>query len=189
MPRDSRAEIRSLRHVRRVAQDQVELLLDTFGPVADGELRARLEAEPAGVGRGIGKRLPRDVYADSRGIGPEIQRCQQQRSRPRSEVKDALRAFDPFEMLKGGGDQHFAVRTWDKHAGTDVKLNVPKGAAAGDVGDRLAQLAPLDHLEEAIGRVALAIWAYEELARGTNGFRRVLGAVMLVVIVRQLADR
>lgn len=41
----------------------------------------------------------------------------------------------------------------------------------------------------AIGRVALAIWAYEELARGTNGFRRVLGAVMLVVIVRQLADR
>lgn len=41
----------------------------------------------------------------------------------------------------------------------------------------------------ALGRVALVIWAYEELARGTNAFRRVLGAVMLVVIVRQLALR
>ncbi|WP_302182639.1 hypothetical protein [Paraconexibacter antarcticus] len=40
-----------------------------------------------------------------------------------------------------------------------------------------------------MSRVALAIWAYEELARGTNAFRRVLGAVVLVLVAKGLADR
>jgi hypothetical protein len=31
--------------------------------------------------------------------------------------------------------------------------------------------------------VALTVWAYEEAARGVNAFRRVLGAVALVLIV------
>jgi hypothetical protein len=40
----------------------------------------------------------------------------------------------------------------------------------------------------AVSRVALAIWAYEELAHGVNAFRRVLGAVMLVLVASGLAD-
>jgi hypothetical protein len=35
--------------------------------------------------------------------------------------------------------------------------------------------------------VALSIWAYEELARGVNWFRRLLGAAVLVYIVVHLA--
>jgi hypothetical protein len=35
--------------------------------------------------------------------------------------------------------------------------------------------------------VALSIWAYEELARGVNWFRRLLGAAVLVYIVVRLA--
>ena len=42
---------------------------------------------------------------------------------------------------------------------------------------------------DAIAVVALAAWAYEELADGTNWFRRSLGAVALVFIVAGLADR
>ena len=40
----------------------------------------------------------------------------------------------------------------------------------------------------ALSRVALTIWAYEELARGTNWFRRCLGAGVLVSIVVSLAS-
>ena len=35
--------------------------------------------------------------------------------------------------------------------------------------------------------IALSIWAYEELARGVNWFRRLLGAAILVYIVVRLA--
>lgn len=40
---------------------------------------------------------------------------------------------------------------------------------------------------DAVGRVALAIWAWEELAHGDNAFRRVLGAGGLAVVVVGLA--
>lgn len=39
----------------------------------------------------------------------------------------------------------------------------------------------------AIFYVALTAWAYEELARGVNGFRRALGAVALALIVIAIA--
>jgi hypothetical protein len=35
--------------------------------------------------------------------------------------------------------------------------------------------------------VALTVWAYEEVTRGVNGFRRGLGAVALVLIVVAVA--
>jgi hypothetical protein len=41
----------------------------------------------------------------------------------------------------------------------------------------------------AISRLALAVWAYEELVRGDNAFRRVLGLVVLVLITRGLVGR
>lgn len=40
---------------------------------------------------------------------------------------------------------------------------------------------------DAIGRVALAVWAWEELAHGDNAFRRVLGAGGLAYVVVGLA--
>jgi hypothetical protein len=39
----------------------------------------------------------------------------------------------------------------------------------------------------AVFYVALTVWAYEEAARGVNGFRRALGAVALVLIVIAVA--
>jgi hypothetical protein len=39
----------------------------------------------------------------------------------------------------------------------------------------------------AVFLLALAIWAYEELARGTNWLRRLLGAAVLVSLVVQVA--
>ena len=38
------------------------------------------------------------------------------------------------------------IRARHEHSGTDMKVDVPEGAAAGDVGDRLALATPLDHL-------------------------------------------
>jgi hypothetical protein len=42
-------------------------------------------------------------------------------------------------------------------------------------------------IARAVFYVALIIWAYEEAARGVNGFRRALGAVALLLIVVDLA--
>jgi hypothetical protein len=44
-------------------------------------------------------------------------------------------------------------------------------------------------IADAIAVVALSAWAYEELADGTNWFRRCLGAGALVVVVAGLAGR
>lgn len=41
---------------------------------------------------------------------------------------------------------------------------------------------------DAVGRVALACWAYDELRYGVNAFRRVLGATALVLIAVGLAN-
>jgi hypothetical protein len=40
----------------------------------------------------------------------------------------------------------------------------------------------------AAGYLAMTIWAYEELARGTNWFRRLLGLVFVVILVERVAD-
>jgi hypothetical protein len=39
-----------------------------------------------------------------------------------------------------------------------------------------------------VGYLAMTIWAYEELARGTNWFRRLLGLVFVVILVERVAD-
>jgi hypothetical protein len=36
--------------------------------------------------------------------------------------------------------------------------------------------------------LAMTIWAYEELARGTNWFRRLLGVTFMVILVVRVAD-
>ncbi len=45
----------------------------------------------------------------------------------------------------------------------------------------------INDLARAVFYVALTVWAYEELAKGVNGFRRSLGAVALVLIVIAIA--
>ncbi len=40
----------------------------------------------------------------------------------------------------------------------------------------------------AVGYLAMTIWAYEELARGTNWFRRLLGLVFMLILVERVAD-
>jgi hypothetical protein len=41
----------------------------------------------------------------------------------------------------------------------------------------------------AVARIALAIWAYEEAARGVNWFRRCIGVAVLVATVIGLSHR
>jgi hypothetical protein len=45
----------------------------------------------------------------------------------------------------------------------------------------------VNDLARAVLYVALTVWAYEELAKGVNGFRRSLGAVALVLIMIAIA--
>jgi hypothetical protein len=45
------------------------------------------------------------------------------------------------------------------------------------------EASTVNDLARAVFYVALTVWAYEEAARGVNGFRRALGAVALVLIV------
>jgi hypothetical protein len=45
----------------------------------------------------------------------------------------------------------------------------------------------VNDVARAVLYVALTVWAYEEVARGVNGFRRGLGAVALVLIVVAVA--
>jgi len=45
----------------------------------------------------------------------------------------------------------------------------------------------VNDVARAVLYVALVIWAYEEAARGVNGFRKALGAVALVLIVFAVA--
>jgi hypothetical protein len=40
----------------------------------------------------------------------------------------------------------------------------------------------------AVAYLAMTIWAYEELARGTNWFRRLLGLAFVVILVERVAD-
>jgi hypothetical protein len=40
---------------------------------------------------------------------------------------------------------------------------------------------------QAVACVALGIWAYDELTRGANWFRRLLGATFLVIVVVRVA--
>jgi len=45
----------------------------------------------------------------------------------------------------------------------------------------------VNDVARAVSYVALTVWAYEEAARGVNGFRRALGAVALLLIVLAVA--
>ena len=49
------------------------------------------------------------------------------------------------------------------------------------------EASTVNDVAHAVLYVALTIWAYEEAARGVNGFRRALGAVALVLIVIAVA--
>jgi len=40
---------------------------------------------------------------------------------------------------------------------------------------------------QAVAYAAMAIWAYEEIARGSNWFRRLLGATFLVIVIVRVA--
>jgi hypothetical protein len=40
---------------------------------------------------------------------------------------------------------------------------------------------------QAVAYVAMAIWAYEELANGSNWFRHLLGAAFIVIVVARVA--
>ena len=70
-----------------------------------------------------------------------VESGKQQGSGPGPEIKDALRPGRSFEMLDGRSDQHFRIGPRDEHSRTDVQLDVPEGAPASDVGDRLTGLA------------------------------------------------
>lgn len=55
------------------------------------------------------------------------------------------------------------------------------------VGRLTNEGSTVNDLARAVFYVALTVWAYEELAKGVNGFRRSLGAVALVLIVIAIA--
>ena len=59
-------------------------------------------------------------------------------------------------------------------------------AMAAAAASRLAD-GRAEGYASAVFHVALSIWAYEEVANGTNAFRRVLGAAGLAFVVTSLA--
>ena len=66
--------------------------------------------------------------------------------------------------------------------------NPPLWAALGALLVALLTGAGAVHdVARAVFYVALAIWAYEEAARGVNGFRKTLGATALLLIVVAVA--
>ena len=97
----------------------------------------------------------REALADAARLRPHVERREQQRARAGAKVEDALGPLPVLEMLDRGGDQHLGIGTRDENAGTDVKVDVPEGAAAGDVGDRLALCAPIYHCPEPFRHVTV----------------------------------
>ena len=99
-------------------------------------------------------------------------------------------------MLDRRGDQHFAVGARHEHAGADVELDVPERAAAGDVGDRLARLAPLDHRPRsapapcgrAATRISLSRSMCSASAISSSASRRAVSLVLLE-LARGLGER
>lgn len=63
---------------------------------------------------------------------------------------------------------------WVALAGLLVALVVTDGSTVSDIA-------------RAVFYLAFTVWAYEELANGVNGFRRVLGAVGLLLVVALVA--
>jgi hypothetical protein len=59
------------------------------------------------------------------------------------------------------------------------------GVLAGQLGD-LIGAGPHPYLVS-VSYVAVAIWAYEELADGVNWFRRLLGLTFLIIVVIRVA--
>lgn len=60
--------------------------------------------------------------------------------------------------------------------------------AAALVGLFVDDGSPTADVARSVFYVALTIWAYEELVRGVNGFRKALGAGALVFIVVRIAE-
>lgn len=66
--------------------------------------------------------------------------------------------------------------------------NPPLWVALGALVVALVTAAGAVHdVAQAVLYVALTVWAYEEAARGVNGFRRALGSVALLLIVIAVA--
>jgi hypothetical protein len=65
--------------------------------------------------------------------------------------------------------------------------NPPLWVALGALLVALISGGTVHDVAQAIFYVAFTIWAYEEAARGVNGFRRALGAAALLLIVMAVA--
>ena len=136
--------------IRRIGEDQIERALHPLPPVADPELGAIRHAEAPGVGAGIIERLLRCVHPQSACFGPLIERGEQQRAWAGAEIEDR-RGCALVEMLDRGFDQRLAVGTRDEGARSDLQLDRPEGARAGDVGDGLVSQAALEERFEGLG--------------------------------------
>ena len=146
-------------------------LVDALGPIAEAKIGSVGQAEPLRIALGIGERrsdasMPSPIAlghsssaASSRVPGPV----------PRSRIR--RRPGGSREMLDRGGDQRFAVGPRDQRARPDLQVDRPKGAMAGDIGDRLALGPPLDEIEERVGRLALGIVEDQPVARRCPGRR------------------
>lgn len=74
-------------------------------------------------------------------------------------------------------------RGWPAHFPFAQFPNAPLLVALAAMVVRALAGGTASDAADAVARIALAVWAYEELARGANWFRRLLGAVVLVVVL------
>src|SRR5438270_3377179 len=148
------AELGALRDIGRVAKDEVEALRYAVGPISELELQPLLEAQAAGVGRGVGQSAARDVDAEPCRAWPHIERSEEQSTGPSAEIEDSAGSGHSLKMFDGGGNQDFRIRARNEHSRTDMQIDVPEGAAASDVCDRFALGSTADHLREALGNHA-----------------------------------
>src|SRR5438270_4813946 len=134
---NSRPKLDALGNIGRVAENEIELVRDAGGPVAQLELEPSLEAEAPRVGRRVGESASRNVNSDPGRLRPDVESGEQQRAGPDTEIEDSLWTIGAVEMLDRRSDENLRIGTRDQHSGTDVEVDVPESAAAGDVRDRL----------------------------------------------------
>jgi hypothetical protein len=98
---------------------------------------------------------------------------------PRARRPGAPRAWHAFQRLTTYGfPRRFQVVQFPN---APLILGFVLGIAA-----RYASGSPHDYLQSA-AYLSMTVWAYEELAHGSNWFRRLLGAAYAVILVIRVA--
>src|SRR6266511_1531163 len=137
--------------VGRVRDDQVEGALQSGKELSLDELDAIRESGSRPVLIGHGQSALRGLRGDDARPRMLIRDGERDRARADADVEDA-RLSHIGEELEAALDDRLGLRPGDEHARIDSKAEPAETPLAQEVGERLAPLAPLDELAEAVLR-------------------------------------